>query len=342
MGDVLLHIKVVKAGTAHGWNRVFEGLRDVIDDDDIAFANLETPLVDDVRPVATGSPPILGAPAAAAEGMAHAGIDVLGCANNHAYDQRAVGMKRTVSAIRAAGLEAVGADEDEDAAFGHRIVERDGVRTAFLSYTERINTGPGERPPSAHVAWMRSEGRLEAALRAARADADVVVLAVHWSHDFVDRPRRGQRRRAREWIELGADLVVGTGPHVLQEVERVPSPRGEAVVAYSLGNLVSNQGKLFRPGRRASERAHQALRIPETRDGVLLRTRFRTENGRVEIASLQGRPLWTDNNYWDLARRTTTEYDIRVLPMAHASEAVREARLPAIRAQLGDAVELVP
>ncbi len=343
MGDVLLHIKVVQAARAHGWGRVFEGLGDVLHDDEIAVANLETPLVDDVRPVATGSPPVLGAPAEAAAAMARAGIDVLGCANNHAYDQRAIGLWRSVQALRATGIEPVGADRDEDGAFGARVLTRNGLRVAFLSYTERINSGPGERPPAAHVAWLRGrQERLERTLRAARENADLVVLMVHWSHDFVDRPSRGQRRRARTWIELGADLILGTGPHVLQEVERTTSPRGEAVIAYSLGNLVSNQGKLYRPGRRASAEAHEALRLPETRDGLVLRTRFRVEDGRVTVASLRGTPLWTNNNHWERAQQRGLDYDIRVLPLARANETIRSDRLPAIRGAVGSAVEFGP
>ncbi len=342
MGDVLLHIKVVEAARTRGWDRVFGELGEILNDEEIALANLETPLVDDVRPVATGSPPVLGAPADAAAAMARAGLDVLGCANNHAYDQRSIGLLRTLQALRAAGIEAAGAGRDEASAFGPRVVLRGDLRVAFLSYTERINTGPGRRPPAAYVAWFRDEARLHAALREARAAADLVVLAVHWSHDFVDRPRRGQRRRARRWVELGADLVVGTGPHVLQEVERVASPRGEAVVAYSLGNLVSNQGKLYRPGRRASPRAHPALRLPQTRDGLLLRTRFRVEDGRVTIASLRGVPLWTANNHWERARDAAIDYDIRVRRLSRADTAIQSERLPAIRAAVGPQVVLTP
>ena len=341
MGDILLHIKVVEAARAHGWDRVFGALAALLPDDDVALANLETPLVDDIRPVRTGSPPILGAPGEAAGALARAGVDVLACANNHAYDQRAMGLWRTLEALRAVGLVGAGAGRSQEAAFGPRVVVRQEQRVAVLSYTERVNTGPGSLPPAAHIARIDGQERLLAALRVARERADLVVLAVHWSHDFVDRPRRGQRRRARAWIEAGADLVVGTGPHVLQRVERVPSPRGEAVVAYSLGNLVSNQGKLYRPGRRASPRAHVALTLPETRDGLLLRARFRVEAGRVTVASLRGVPLWTENNHWEHARGAARDRDIRVIPLAYADEAVLRARLPAIRAAVGPAVELV-
>lgn len=339
-GDALLHIKVVKAAETHGWGRVFGGLKQALESREIAFVNLETPLVDDVRDVRTGSPPILGAPPSAASGLAEAGVDVVGLANNHSYDQRAIGMARTIEALDRAGVVAVGAHADEARAHGHRVIERHGVRVAFLSYTERINGGPGGRPPAAYVASLRNgEDRLEEALRAARNEADVVVLGVHWSHDFIESPRRGQRERAERWIEAGADLILGTGPHVLQRVERLPSPRGEAVVAYSLGNLVSNQGKRFRLGRRISDAVHPALRLPETRDGVVLRTSFEL-GSEVRVGSLRATPLWTANNFWEMAAGRERDYDIRVTRWTDPDDPLARERQRAVQQALGDAVEV--
>lgn len=340
-GDLLLHIKVNASAAQRGWAHVLGGLQSVLRDDEIAFANLETPLVDDVRDPVTGSPPVLGAPPAAARGLADAGLDVLGCANNHAHDQDASGMARTVESLRAAGLVAVGADVDPERAFGAEIVERDGVRVAFLSYTERINRPAGRSEPRAAIAWIKQRDPSDA-IRAARTRADVVVLAVHWSHDFIPHPHRRQREAARAWVDAGADLVVGTGPHVLQEVERLPSPRGEAVVAYSLGNLLSNQGQRWIRGRRFPASVHPALKLAETRDGIVLRTRFVLDGARIRIEGLDGVPLWTVNDFWERARRRERDptYDIRIQPLADAPEEVRVDRLAAIRAALGDAVRV--
>jgi poly-gamma-glutamate synthesis protein (capsule biosynthesis protein) len=340
-GDLLLHIKVNASAAQRGWAHVLGGLREVLRDDEIAFANLETPLVDDVRDPVTGSPPVLGAPPTAARGLAEAGLDVLGCANNHAHDQDGSGMARTVDALRAASLVAVGADVDPERAFAAEIVERGGVRVAFLSYTERINRPAGRTTPRATIAWIKQRDPSEA-IRAARARADVVVLAVHWSHDFIPHPHPRQRALARTWVEAGADLIVGTGPHVLQEVERVPSPRGEAVIAYSLGNLLSNQGQRWILGRRFPASVHPALKLAETRDGLLLRTRFSIEGDRVRLDALEGVALWTVNDFWERARRREREptYDIRIQPLAQVDEPVRSDRLAAIRRAVGDAVTI--
>jgi poly-gamma-glutamate synthesis protein (capsule biosynthesis protein) len=340
-GDLLLHIKVNASAAQRGWAHVLGGLREVLRDDEIAFANLETPLVDDVRDPVTGSPPVLGAPSSAARGLADAGLDVLGCANNHSHDQDASGMARTVDALRAANLVAVGADVDPERAFAAEIAERGGVRVAFLSYTERINRPAGRTEPRATVAWIKQRDPSEA-IRAARARADVVVLAVHWSHDFIPHPHPRQRALARTWVEAGADLIVGTGPHVLQEVERIPSPRGEAVVAYSLGNLLSNQGQRWILGRRFPASVHPALKLAETRDGLLLRTRFSIEGERVRLDALEGVALWTVNDFWERARRRERDptYDIRIQPLAQVDEPVRSDRLAAIRRAVGDAVTI--
>ena len=341
-GDLLLHIKVNKAAELHGWGRVFGGLGDVFHDDDIAFANLETPLADDINEIRTGSPPILGAPASAARGLADVGVDVLGCANNHALDQRATGLARTLDATREAGLLCPGAAHELDAAFAPQIVRRGSLRVAFLSTTERINRGPGADEPVAFVACHRSDPeRLDAAIDAARAQADVVVLAVHWSHDFAPRPSRAQRRLAHAWVERGVDLVLGTGPHVLQTVERRTSPRGDAVIAYSLGNLVSNQGQRWEPGRRVSAEAHAAVRIPETRDGAVLRTVFVREGDRLRVDRLEAVPMFTENNYWAWWFDRPLGHDIRVVPLASAVDDVQASRLPAIRRALGPEVTLI-
>lgn len=339
-GDILLHIKVNKAAARHGWTRLFASLRDELPEEHIAFANLETPLVDDVSEVVTGSPPVLGSRLEAAAALSHAGFDVLGCANNHAYDQRSSGVARTIARVREEGMESVGAEVEEAALWEPRIITRGAMRVAFLSVTDGINRGPG-RPILAHVASMREEERLIGAITNARTRADVVVLAVHWSYDYAPQVSHRQRRRARRWVEAGVDFVVGTGPHVLHPVERVQSPRGDALIAYSLGNLISNQGQRWEPGRRISRAAHTAVRIPDTRDGVLLRATFTKEGDQLRLAPLVGVPLFTENNFWTWWRSRSEGHDIRVVPLRDAPFDVQQSRFPAIRSALGPSVQVL-
>src|SRR5690606_9571999 len=194
-GDVLVHLKVARSALEHeaegGFEHVFGELREVVGDEEIAFVNLETPLSDRV-PAETGDPPVLGAPASVASALAAAGIDVASVANNHAYDQTALGTEDTLRALSDASVRAVGAGPTEDEAPGPIVIEREGVRVAFLAFAERINRGPVARGTSARV--PRFERELAArALARAREQAEVVVVSIHWSHDFVESPRIAQR-----------------------------------------------------------------------------------------------------------------------------------------------------
>jgi poly-gamma-glutamate synthesis protein (capsule biosynthesis protein) len=340
-GDVLAHIRVVAAARAGSWDRVLEGVREIVRESDVAFANLETPLSEE-RPVESGSPPILGAPPELATGLAAAGIDVLSIANNHAWDQWARGAERTVAAVRAAHMGAIGAGPTLDDAFAPHVIERSGTRIAFVGITERVNAGPGHSPPEALIARWDDDARVAAAIERARAEADVVVVSIHWSHDFVERPNGRQRQRARLLVDHGADVILGHGPHVLHAVERMSSPRGEAICAYSLGNLVSNQGLRYRVGRRAAAGAHIATWLPTSRDGAWLRVEVTARSGRIAIGRVEAVPLFTYNNFWDTERQRGLSPDIRVQRLAAVTEApLRTERRPIIATTLTDTVTLV-
>jgi poly-gamma-glutamate capsule biosynthesis protein CapA/YwtB (metallophosphatase superfamily) len=342
-GDILIHIKVARSATefadAGGYAHVFGELRGVLTEGEIAFANLETPLSMRVPPE-TGDPPILGAPADVATGLAGAGIDVLSTANNHAYDQTALGMVDTLAAIAAAQIAQVGASEQLERTPGPIVIERDGVRVAIVAFTERINRGPAVRDQPVFISRFEEERALRV-LTEARSTADVVVVSIHWSHDYVREPMHTQRRLARWLVDSGADLILGHGPHVLQEVERFESPRGDAVCAYSLGNLVSNQGLQYAAGRRIPEGVHPAAVLPETRDGAWLRARFALEDGRIVLRGLEAVPLWTHNNHLARARGDEDRLDIRVRPLSAIEPVLREERRAAIAAALGEHVTLL-
>lgn len=334
-GDLLFHTRVLDAAEAHGMDAVFDGLRAIIRPDEIAFANLETPLSMKREPM-RGNPPRLGAPPETAEVLARTGFDVLSLANNHVWDQGHLGLADTIEAVQAAGMMVVGSAATEELAPGPVIVEREGVRVAFVAWTDHIQGYAGARRPSARVA-IYEQRAVRRALRSAREQADVVVASMHWGLAYRHDHRSEQRSAAAYLIRHGADVVLGHGPHVLQPVERARSERGEAIIAYSLGNLVSNQGYLFRRGRR-ERGVERALREPATRDGVWLRIAVDVLGpDRIRIAGVEGVPLWTHNNHWDVERRRAPAPDIRILPLAAVPDAeLRAERRSAIARALGD------
>jgi poly-gamma-glutamate synthesis protein (capsule biosynthesis protein) len=194
-----------------------------------------------------------------------------------------------------------------------------------------------------HVARLRDEEEVLSAIAGLRDRVDVLVVAAHWSHDFVGRPVQAQRQLARRMIDAGADVIVGTGPHVLQEVARLPSPRGEALVAYSLGNLVSNQGLRYKVGDRVRRDDHPVAMTPGTRDVVLLAVKVASPSpGRVEIQSVDATVFWIANNFWERRLDESVPVDIRLLRLRDVDEALRTERLRIVGETLGPEVTLVP
>ncbi len=339
-GDLLLQPRVVSAARAalDGFDRIVGPVRIMAPSEDIAFANLESPLSEEIA-VTSGSPPTLGAPPEFAASIARAGIDVISVANNHAWDQGARGAALTLSALREAGVGAIGAGLTEEDAIAPLVVRRGRVRVAFVAVTNRVNAGPGDAEPRARIATW-DDARVASALEAARRVADVVVVSIHWSHDFWESPREEERTRARFLVDHGADVVLAHGPHVLHPVERLVSSRGDAVCAYSLGNLVSNQGFAYRVGHEGS--GHEATWRPDARDGAWLRLHVSVDGQHISIGAIEAVPLFTYNNFYERDSDVEAHEDIYVQRLADVSDlALRAERHAAIAAALGPQVSLV-
>lgn len=344
-GDLVLSRRLVKAWQARGDNGLawmLQGYRSLLGQEEIVYLNLETPLVNDEVPLQVGWPPVLGAPPGAAEVLAEMGVDVVSLANNHAYDQGHAGLGRTLALLDASGVHAVGAGPTVAAAFEPTVIERGQVRVAFLGFTGPMNLQVGARGAAPqHVARLWDEARVFEAVAQSRNVADLVVVCAHWSRDFQRGVPRGLRRLAHQLVDAGADVIVGSGPHILHEVERLESERGEAVVAYSLGNLLSSMAFRHRYGRPThSGYVHPANVIPEARDGVLLNVVVDLAGEHIRIETLEAIPLWTSNNYAAHISEGVPP-EIRVVPLREAPEAIAQERRPIIESALGDQVELI-
>ena len=169
------------------------------------------------------------APPGNARTLRRAGVDIVNHANNHAFDYGAVGWRSTREALARAKVAATGAPGEVE------VIQRNGTRVAFLGFST--------------YSWTNAMGE-DAVVRArvenAAGQADVVVAFLHAGAEGADRqhvPRgpesafgeyRGDSRHfARVAIDAGADLILGSGPHVLRGLELFRN----RLIAYSLGNL---------------------------------------------------------------------------------------------------------
>ncbi|HET9598250.1 MAG TPA: CapA family protein, partial [Anaeromyxobacteraceae bacterium] len=339
VGDVLMHGAVKDAAREHrsaadeeGFGWLWAPIADLLAGADVTFANLETPIAP--RTGGAGRSFVFNAPPAVIGALKRAGFDLVSVANNHVFDQGRPGFEETLAHLDAAGMPYVGGGEAGREA-GPRWVEVNGLRLAFLGYTYGLNQGGNECPaarrdrPCLRASVLVPE-RAVADVRAAAAEADAVVVSVHWGTEYAPQPSEAQVALARALVDAGALVVLGHHPHVLQPVELVPGAGGRmALVAYSLGNFVSNQSRNFVQGVTPEP-------VAATREGALLRAEIaRRDYGRgvtrVELAGAAYVPLWTENDTADPARRTRgSRPAIRVVALDRALAEVRRelAALP--------------
>lgn len=209
----------------------FAELGGAFSDADLAFANLESPLASaDVkgRTFRKGAPILRGTPKAA-PALAKAGLDVVSLANNHVFDLGRAGLEQTLSHVRGAGVETLGAGLSHDEAFRPFRRTLGGLRIGALAFTYGTNH-PAEG--GAVAARLRDDPAGEVARL--RPDVDRLFVSLHWGEQFRHAVSQDQIGLAHKLIEAGADAIVGHHPHVLQGVEKY---RGRPIV-YSLGNFL--------------------------------------------------------------------------------------------------------
>lgn len=337
-GDYLLHTRVHDSASFHGgYAYLTAHLAPLLARGDVNLVNLETPLAAQ-RNAMGASPPVLNGPPEAAAALRACGFHAAILANNHAYDQTAQGVAETRAAVEAASLVAVGGGGNAaEASAARTIVTDGGVRVALLAFTETVNatTLVGRLgPEDPQVALWRGEPDL-ALVREAAAIHDVVVVAMHWGDELSATPTRFQERTGRALCAAGANVVAGSHPHVLQPVVR----DGDCVVAYSLGNLLSNQGLKYKRGGLEPVEAGSAEARGDTRDGALLRVVLtRGDDGRMHVASVAAVPLFTNNNWLERFGDPAFQNDIFVAPLAALLGDSSRARHHALYAERTEAV----
>src|SRR3989441_2150649 len=218
----------------------FDKVRDVTKSATLAVATLEAPLSGAHNKYCDGCVVFVGNEAYIS-GISDAGIDVVTLAANHIGDGGPQGVLNTVRVLDSAHIAHVGAGADLAAAHRPAIVESGGVRVAFLRYTdvppvEYVATD--SRPGSA---WLShddpSYADLRAEIRAAKAQADLVVVMPHWGIEYEDRPRDVEVQAAHAMVDAGANVIIGDHPHWVQSVELYQG----AYITYGIGNFVFDQ-----------------------------------------------------------------------------------------------------
>lgn len=240
VGDILLHKPLQKHGIKHGFASMWQQVTPIIQQADIAYANLEGPVDATRKP---SSFPQFNYPKQLIPALKQSGFSIVSTANNHSLDKFSQGVDRTIDELKAHDLAHTGTHKKEEVRQWYRVTSAQGVRVAWLACTQDTN---GIKDKHQQVLFCYKDKTLIDKLLADLAKRyDAVILTPHWGNQYQIKPSRRQRLFATRWLNAGATAIIGSHPHCLQPIKRITTEDGrEGLVAYSMGNFVSNQGSL--------------------------------------------------------------------------------------------------
>ncbi len=296
VGDVLLHDMLQKwaAGQKEGFYAALDPVSDIIRAADISFANLEGPAAEgvasngkEVRAPATrydknvyrGYPMFNYHPSIVTD-LKRAGFRVLLTANNHSLDRHQLGADKTIEAIKAAGLAYTGTRHRDAMSAPWYVVTPVKVGDAtynigWLGCAYGTNGVPDRANQVLKCYDQRDEVLENIRTLAKRADVHAIFFTPHWGGEYSHKADAQQTALARDVLEAGATAVIGSHPHVMQPFEKYVTKDGrETVIAYSLGNFVSNQ-----------------IGLPRLSSAILLLSLGPDGKGKLQMASMGWVPL---------------------------------------------------
>ncbi len=244
-GDLMQHMpQVAAARTADGsydYGRSFGHVAHIFRDADIAVVNLETTLSTAGR---YSGYPCFCSPVEVADAMADMGIDIAVMANNHCCDRLSRGIGSTIEALDSRGIRHTGVFADSADYARNNILrfECGGIRFALINYTYGTNGIPVPKDRIVNLIDTTVISRDMAAVD--RTATDCLIAVMHWGNEYERHENAEQRRLACMLRRKGADIVIGSHPHVIQPFEADST----GAVFYSLGNLVSNQQRRYCDG----------------------------------------------------------------------------------------------
>lgn len=242
IGDILIHDTVYQDaynGSQYNFNPIFENVKSMMESPDVLTANQESMLggVD----IGVSSYPTFNSPHEVADALVHSGVDIVSIANNHTLDKGERGILSATDYLNSIGLPHVGSFLNQEDRKKLRIINKNGIKLAFLSYTYGTNGIPIPDGKDFLVNLINLDLMSDEILRA-KKEADVVIMSIHWGNEYQRIPTNEQKDLANFLASQGVDIIFGSHPHVLQPMEWINTEDGgKSFVIYSLGNFISGQ-----------------------------------------------------------------------------------------------------
>ncbi len=215
VGDIMLGRYVEDISLRNGWNYPFASTTEIFSGADIVFGNMEGTIPDEHEKT-----PNYGwrfsFDKESVKAARHAGVNVVTLANNHSTDFGGSGYEETVSSLTAIGIASVGKHSDY-------LYEKNGIKIRFMGWNDTFAS--------------LSLKTVSDKILASKKENEFLIVAVHFGEEYATSSTSRQKELARAMIDAGADVVIGSHPHVVEEKEIY---HGKSIF-YSLGNFIFDQ-----------------------------------------------------------------------------------------------------
>lgn len=274
VGDLMVKRYIIsdarQPGGTYSFHPLFAKVAPYLRQADLTIGNLETTFAGNGREsrkrLRSGGP-IFKCPDELAPALKEAGFDVLVTANNHCMDYGASGLIRTLQVLDRNGISHTGTSRTLQEAQKALIINVKGITLGILSYT----SGTNRIPVPANRPWLVNRiqtGKILREIRALKKKADLVLVYAHFGNEYQYTPNKWQKQLVSLFFKNGANIILGSHPHVLQPLE----VRGKKqFVIYSLGNFVSTKLK----------------NNPHTQNGIILTLKIKKDQkGNTSITNI--------------------------------------------------------
>lgn len=238
MGDMIFHQPIVKnyrTGESYDFTPIFANISEDIKRADIAIANFEGSVNSNRK---LSGFPMFNFPKESIYSLKNAGFDILSTANNHSLDTGLDGVAETISHIKESGMESFGTLSEE----GEKgiLIEKNGIKIGLISFTDTLN-GMDSLMRNKEYSVNTFSQDVAGDIKNIKDKSDIVIVYPHWGNEYQHHPSERQIYLKEKLHEYGADIILGSHPHVLQRYEVEEINNKKLFTIYSMGNALSNQ-----------------------------------------------------------------------------------------------------
>lgn len=284
-GDIMFHSPQFRSAydstdKSYDFFPMFKYIKDYAEKADIAIANFET--------VTAGSDieysgfPRFNTPKESLLAIKEAGFDILSTSNNHSLDQGKNGLVNTIKTIEEYKMKNIGTYVEKEKPI--LVEEVNGIKLAFLSYTYGLNGMDSTLSPEelSYMVNKIDEEKIKTDIEKSKTlGVDLTVVYIHWGHEYHREPSEYQLELGEKMVNWGANIILGSHPHVIQKSQIINLDGRDNFIIYSMGNFLSNQRK-------------SSMGNSYTEDGIMVNFQIEKSSltGETNIKNVEYIPTW--------------------------------------------------